>query len=598
MPKKSKTNNAGSRGGTSYWTIYRKSRNVSLTMMREEPEQLMNRSVGYDPRNTLFDAEPVEGSGKDDNFEGSPLDDYDEFMKTPILSLEEELDDIIPDSIQLQPIPLDKSRFDSKASEIFRSLVLRHPHLANVFIDDMLRCLQSVNVNVPKDHRTLLHTPTKPLVFRNVEPGVYWHFGFERLIDKLIDNGIVLEKYLTILSNMDGMPLAKSSKANFWPILISIHNLDIPKPFVIGIYFHESSKPASSNDYLQDYVADLQKLKSVGHRGIFVKKVVYSLDAPALAFIKDVQGHTGKHACNKCTIIGGYESGRVCFPSSGHNPRTDEHFRNHVTYGVHHKHLEPGPLEDEVLETDMIKDFLIDPLHAIDLGVVKKIMLCWTGNLRIGSTAPMKLKLKLNDDNTLKINEHLSLIQEFQPSEYNRRSRAISLIHFWKGAEFSCFLHCTGPVILKGILPEDVYENFLLLHVVTIVSCAEHKKFWRLSRPLFKQYVVTFKRLYGDYAASNNIHNLLHIYDDINNHQIPMSEYSTVSFESRLGMMKRLVRGGNRRLEQVALRVEETMDYNIHIFSKQLKEGMGIIFIFDLFYIEVFYRKDISSIRC
>lgn len=53
-----------------------------------------------------------------------------------------------------------------------------------------------------------------------------------------------------------------------------------------------------------------------------------------------------------------------------------------------------------------------------------------------------------------------------------------------------------------------------------------------------------------------------------------MNDYSTTSFEHKLGVMKKLIRGGNRMIEQIVIRVEETMDYEIQQFKQRLAEGM------------------------
>lgn len=477
MPKTNRTYNskAGSRGGTSYWTNYRRSRESELPL---EDISVAN--------NTVFHTDPAEeeiienessldkyaceqvSSSSEDELAGALVHtvntvyDDEEYEIFPIMSSEED-DNDTDDNESSRSQSLDK-----RASQIFKNLVLRNPHLSNIFVNDMLSCLKEIGVDVPKDHRTLLGTPNKNVALRVVEPGVYWHFGLKRLIDKLLENGIDLPTNLTIMVNMDGMPLSNSSKANCWPILVNIYDLKVNKPFVLGIYFHERSKPDCSNVYLKEYVEDLKVFKTTGYRGIFIKKVIYPLDAPALAFIKKVQGHTGKSACNKCTIVGKYKSGRVCFPSISNPKRHDTIFRERSAYEHHHKSDEPGPLEDRNLGTDMVRDFPIEPLHARDLGVMKKLMLCWTGHKRYGSTNhSSRNKLKLSDNQLRNLDDHLQLIRIEQPSEYNRPSRRITIVKFWKGAEFSCVVHCTGPVVFKGVLPKIIYDNFLLLHVAS-----------------------------------------------------------------------------------------------------------------------------------
>lgn len=590
--------NIGSRGGSSYWTIYRLSNrnvssastsNISVSQVIEPNSSTGNvssappsvESAANNPENlsTVHDSDAI-----DEDLNAIDSDEelsfFDEYEKIPILSAEDESmdDNNIEEAESMDHFQLEKesSTFDGNVTETLRNLALRHPDLSNLFLRDMLGSLRTIGLNVPKDPRTLLHAPSKPIPLRAVEPGVYWHYGFQKLIDKLLSHGVDVPESLDILVNMDGLPIAVSSKAVLWPILMSINNFPIKKPFILGIYFHEKSKPKNVSEYLKDFVDDLKIMKTQGYRGIFVKKVCYPLDAPALAFIKEVQYHSGMNSCNKCTIVGVSKSRRVCFPTTaiGSAKRTDALFRNHTTYGKHHRNKQPGPLEADELGTDMVMDFLIEPLHAIDLGVMKKKVLCWLKYSRYGDLYD-SFNLRLTDHKIEKIDAHLTSIRATQPTDFNRPSREISLVKYWKGAELSCLLHYTGPVVLKDILHKEVYNNFLLLHVAsTICSTKQHSTLWPLTKTLFEKYVTSFKTIYEEYAMSYNIHNLIHITDDLMHHKLPMSDYSVTSFEHKLGEMKKLIRGGNRRLEQVATRVEELIDYEIEQFKSKLDAGI------------------------
>ena len=61
------------------------------------------------------------------------------------------------------------------------------------------------------------------------------------------------------------------------------------------------------------------------------------------------------------------------------NQRTDTSFQKRQN-PEHHKCC--SPLEE--LDIDMIQNFPIDPMHAIDLGVTRKLILLWTeGSFKI-----------------------------------------------------------------------------------------------------------------------------------------------------------------------------------------------------------------------
>lgn len=93
---------------------------------------------------------------------------------------------------------------------------------------------------LPKDARTLLCTPRKTVI-RKVTPGNYFHYGLLKgITDELrshTDHSGILDKiYIDI--GIDGLPIAKSSRSQLWPILGKISNTVIRwNPFVIGYSF-------------------------------------------------------------------------------------------------------------------------------------------------------------------------------------------------------------------------------------------------------------------------------------------------------------------------------------------------------------------------
>lgn len=495
--------------------------------------------------------------------------DYDE-APDPIFN-DEEFEDELLYAMEDELSHGGCTNYDNHASEILRKLCYRHPSVSHLFLKDMLGCMKEIGIKVPSDPRTLLKSNVEPVITRIVRPGRYWHYGILALIDKLLFKGIVLPPVINIKTNVDGLPISNSSPANLWPIQITIDELKKPKPFIIGCYFHESKKPESSSDYLLDYVNDLAVMKTTGYKGIKIGSVAYPLDAPALAFVKQTQYHTGKNACQKCDVVGTYKCGRVCLPPLIGNDRTDVKFRDHTTYGEHHKSKNPGPLEHLLLQTDMVNSFPADPLHTRDLGVTKRLIMCWRGDLKLGNPFdPAQVKLKLGKTETLAIDNHLTSIKKYQPSEFNRKCRPISDYKHWKGSEFACFLDHTSIVVLKERVTEIIYKNFMCYYVAMRICASNiYSHLLPIAEILIKKFLNGVSRLYGEHAISFNMHNLLHIPSDVKRFG-SLDSYSTASFESRLGTVKTLIRGGNRRLEQLANRLHE----NIDNWIDQINEGM------------------------
>lgn len=111
---------------------------------------------------------------------------------------------------------------------------------------------------LPETCRTLLHTESTKLIgIREMNPGVYYHFGLLNGIIKYSSTSLIHE-CINIAVGVDGLPISKSSSGQFWPILAYI----VPYRyyvFPIGIYYgHE--KPQDSNEYLKDFISEVLDL--------------------------------------------------------------------------------------------------------------------------------------------------------------------------------------------------------------------------------------------------------------------------------------------------------------------------------------------------
>ena len=85
--------------------------------------------------------------------------------------------------------------------------------------------------------------------------------------------------------------------------------------FLIGL-FYGKSKPDSLEEYLKDFLEelDLLQLEGITHdsKTYKVKLMCFSCDAPARSFLKVIVSHTGYFSCERCEIKGTWE-GRVVF---------------------------------------------------------------------------------------------------------------------------------------------------------------------------------------------------------------------------------------------------------------------------------------------
>lgn len=271
----------------------------------------------------------------------------------------------------------------------------------------------------------------------------------------------------------------------------------------------------------------------------------------------------GQHGCLKCDTVGEYSYNTNCniFPHTHCNPRTDAGFREKI-YEGHHK-IDSPLLQ---LPVDMIKDFpTSDRLHLIDGGHTKRLLIGW----REGSFKNSGLKLSARDVSQISF----SLGKIKMPKEIHRSVRGLDCVHHWKGTEFYTFLHYISIVVMKDFLPNDVYEHFLLYFCsITILSSEKFLKYINCAEAMLSQYLELFRNIYGEQYITSNVHNLVHVVDDVRRYG-SLSTFSSYPFENMLGHIKVLLvrRGTHNVLASVAKRIIEIHGIQNDINNKNEK---------------------------
>lgn len=158
----------------------------------------------------------------------------------------------------------------------------------------------------------------------------------------------------------------------FWPIHCGFGNF---KPFLVAI-FYGNSKPSSVSEFLEDFLEEYSQLKTNGihlenvRANIQLNIKAFICDAPAMALIKGIKGHTGNYACERCTIKGYWKNNRIILYSRDEcSLRTDEGF-SLVVYDNHQTSV--SPLIEHGIQC--VKTFCLDYIHLLCLGVVKRII--------------------------------------------------------------------------------------------------------------------------------------------------------------------------------------------------------------------------------
>lgn len=103
------------------------------------------------------------------------------------------------------------------------------------------------------------------------------------------------------------------------------------------------------------------------------------------------------------------------------------------------------------------------------------------------------------------------------------------------------------------------YNHFLILFVATrICSSNTYKSYLPIASKLFKIYVQQYAEIYGKLTISSNVHNLVHVVEDLQYCDTSnLMDISTYKFENTLRLLGLKLKHSNRPLEQIVCRLTE-----------------------------------------
>ena len=415
--------------------------------------------------------------------------------------------------------------------------------------------------------KRLLKTPRHTDVI-DMAPGEYFHFGISHgIIEYLKEIGDYSKEEIHIQVGIDGFPI--TSEKECWPIMGRV--IDSTNVFLIGMYYGET-KPASSNEYLSYFVDDAITLATEGlqygdsNYKIFVDSLV--CDAPAKSFVLNTKGHTGYSSCSKCTVVGKHKLGRVTFLDSNATKRTDEGMKN-MEYD--------GPLDYQWRESilgklprfGLVSKVPLDYMHLICIGLIKKL-------LEQMMTGPTSVRV-LYSNSIATVNEYLSLVKPFIPSDFVRTPRKIEKYYKWKATECRLFSLYIGPVILSLLVDWEhgIMINFLSLFVVLrILFTSTDPAKLEFAQSCAQYFIETFKHTYGIPYVSHNVHGVNHLVDDVKEHG-SLECFSAFCFENFIRHIKSKVRKPDKPLQQLHNRYVELKNssYDLQAEKKQKKKN-------------------------
>jgi len=438
-------------------------------------------------------------------------------------------------------------------------------------LSELLVILREHFPELPKDARTFLPTvnDVEMGTVKLVSKGSYYHFGVENGICSVLESHdfdqLKCASEVALQVNVDGLPLFKSTNGQFWPVLGKLELPFVSDPFVIGIFYSEN-KPDSLH-FLADFVGECKMLKQSGivYKDLVLRFNIHAIvcDAPARSFVKNIKGHGSYSACERCTVSGVW-NGKMTFPEISAPKRNDVAF-DEMQDPDHHRG--ESPLSE--LGIGMVSQFVIDYMHLVCLGVVRRLIWLWLNG-------PVNVQTRLRAKCVSEISESLSSFSQFMPVEFARKPRSLIQWQRWKATEFRQFLLYTGPVALLGKLSDSVYKNFMLLSVGMFLLLhkifAAQAVYVDYADELLRLFVQHFAELYGSNMLVYNVHNVVHLADDARKYGA-LDAVSAFPFENFLGKLIRLIRKPNKPLQQVVRRLWEERQYGNVGGSKSVRNG-------------------------
>lgn len=347
-----------------------------------------------------------------------------------------------------------------------------------------------------------------------------------------------------------------------WPVQLKFKGVRMI-PFVMGIYYG-SSKPSCFNSFVEPFMTEISSLQNITISGerYNLKVGRFLVDTPAhadVAYIKNL----GYYGCPKCEVPGnlGSEGRNVYFKGIG-SLRTHESFINRTNI-EHHTSSKKVVKERSILEQfqiDMVKDFPLDPLHVVDLGI---------GVAVINLLSSAKLRGMIPSD-LVEAEKIMFLASKHQPSEFNRRIQLISKHQHWKALEYRVFLLFLIPPVFKVMWLRNnsnlsalklFTKLFVALRIISYDEFRKNPAFLSTAEKLFTQFVNEYSLKYVGPNVTFKVHSLMHLVDDVRTGDCCLYENSTYDFECHNSTIKSSYHKGFGQAQQIHRRFMECINF-------------------------------------
>ena len=175
-------------------------------------------------------------------------------------------------------------------------------------------------------------------------------------------------------------------------------------------------------------------------------------------------------------------------------------------------------------------------MHLLCLSVMKNILLFLKED-------PLQSGARLSQKQVKEISCKLENLTGTLPSEFACQPRSLEELKRWKATEFRQFLLYTGPVLLKGVINDNIYIHFLAFSVAISIFLNKDKIKDPTNISYAKDLLIFFVQKAPEFYGKNflvyNVHNLIHLHQDVEYFGETLDAYSCFPFENHLQVLKR-----------------------------------------------------------
>lgn len=345
-------------------------------------------------------------------------------------------------------------------------------------------------------------------------------------------------KVLSLLVGTDGARIFQNNSQSFWAIQIYQNYIDprmryVPNNILVVAFFCDSEKP-NMKDFFRPLLRDLRSIYLNG--GLFVEKngsghkfmpviTHFASDLPAKIDVQEMKSYAGFNSCGFCL-----HPGKSIKQAGKKNTMSSSNGNSYIRYIRQNK---PDKLRthSDMLQIytklknatedicgikgvscmvaaphfDLIAGFGIDYMHAVLLGVTKKMLNFWIDS----SNHKKPYYIKPKDQNLLS-----TRITNIKPiREISRKPGPISKRADYKANEYRTLLLYYLRYCLSGLLQKKYIDHFQLLSSSIYILLKDKITVNEISEAELKlnQFANEYEQLYGQYNVTMNLHILRHI---------------------------------------------------------------------------------------